>query len=96
MSPRVLLGVFVFALGCGSGAPYCSEFLDATGRPIVYCPDGRQDPVCDYPGETAHFEEGEMGITLVGGERAGCNTEFEVVCPLGTVGEPYCITDPEL
>ena len=47
-------------------------------------------------GVQARFEEGEMGIRLVGGERAGCNTEFEVVCPLGTVGEPRCITDPEL
>jgi hypothetical protein len=92
---RRVLFVLVLA-GCGGSDPYCSEFVDITGRPAAFCPDSRQDPVCDYAGQRAHFEERDMALELVGGERATCTVELEVVCPMGTVGEPYCITDPEL
>jgi hypothetical protein len=91
-----LLSLALFAAACGSDAPYCSEFIDISGRPTVYCPNARQDPVCDLEGDHARFVEGPMGLELVGAERATCNVEEVVICPPGTVGEPYCITDPEL
>ncbi|MFK7985442.1 MAG: hypothetical protein AB8I08_05385 [Sandaracinaceae bacterium] len=82
--------------GCDNG-PYCGEFEDMAGRRVAFCPNPRQDPVCDLPGEEARFEEGPGGgLTLVGGERGSCNAEGIVVCPMGTIGEPYCITDPQL
>jgi hypothetical protein len=81
----------LLVLGCGSSDPYCSEFVDATGRAAAYCPNPRDEPVCDLPGERAHFEETPMGILLMGGRRATCDGEFEIVCPLDTVGEAYCI-----
>lgn len=84
------------AAGCGSNDPYCGEFVDITGRAAVYCPGVRDDPVCDLEGQRAHFEETSSGLRLVGGARPTCNAQFEVVCPDGTVGEAYCITDPEL
>ncbi len=97
MVRRFLLSLPLFLFfACGGNEPYCSEFVDATGLAAAYCPGPRDEPVCDYPGERAHFEEGPMGISLVGGARASCNREDEVVCPTGTVGDPYCITDPEL
>ena len=84
------------AAGCGPDY-YCSEFDDATGRPVVFCSNPRAEPVCDLPGDEARFEEDpEMGLVLVGAERAECSSEREVVCPMGTVGDPYCIIDPEL
>ena len=89
--PLVLLA----AAGCGPDY-YCSEFDDVTGRPVVFCDNPRAEPVCDLPGDEARFEEGDMGLTLVGAERATCNTDREVVCPMGTVDPPYCIIDPEL
>ncbi len=80
-------------LGCGSSDPYCSDFVDATGRAAAYCPSPRDEPVCDLPGERAHFQTGAMGgVVLSGGLRASCDADFQVICPPGTVGEPYCIT----
>lgn len=90
------LALLLGGLGCGSNDPYCGEFDDSTGRAIAYCPNPRQDPVCDEPGDEAHFEEGTAGWMLVGGAYARCDEDREVACPTDTVGEPYCITDPEL
>lgn len=92
---RLWIAIALTVLGC-SNAPYCGEFVDATGRPVVYCPGPRDEPVCDFPDDQARFEVGLRGYTLVGGLRASCNSEREVVCPAGTVGEAYCILDPEL
>jgi hypothetical protein len=88
--------VSISAFACTSNEPYCSDFIDATGRAAVYCPGPRDEPVCDYPGQMAHFEEGSLGIVLVGGERPSCNADDEVVCPDTTTGDAYCIRDPEL
>jgi hypothetical protein len=82
-------------VGC-SDAPYCSEFVDMTGRSVAFCPSPRADPVCDRPGEEAHFEMSAGGFMLVGGDYARCSVEEVVTCPMGTVGVPYCVTDPEL
>jgi len=95
IGPAFLL-VFLFCWGCADGAPYCGLPEDATGRLVAYCDNPRAEPVCDLPGEEAHFEMEAMGLRLVGGLRAGCSTDDVIVCPMGTVGESYCITDPEL
>ena len=91
-----VLAACLSLLGCGDGSPYCGLPADITDRLAVYCDDPRSDPVCDYPGETAGFEDTASGLRLVGGEFAACNFDDEVECPPGTVGEPYCIVDPEL
>ena len=93
---RLLVLSFLLATGCADGSPYCALPEDATGRLVAYCGNPRQEPVCDRPGMEAHYEESGTGLHLVGGERAGCSIEDAITCPLGTVGEPYCITDPEL
>lgn len=92
------IALFVLcAAGCGGNDPYCGEYVDITGRAAVYCPGVRDEAVCDLEGQRAHYAVGADGrLQLVGGTRARCNEEFEVVCPPGTEGEPYCITDPEL
>lgn len=92
----IAAAAFFGALACGGNEPYCSEFVDITGRAAAYCPGPRDEPVCDLEGERGRFEEGSMGLTLVGAVRATCNAEREVVCAAATSGEPYCITDPEL
>ena len=79
---------------CSSGAT-CSDILDSSGRPIVLCP-ARHVAVCNLPGEEARFENEGAGLQLIGGLPAGCSTDFEVVCPSGTEGDPFCIVDPEL
>lgn len=92
-----LLSSLVFLLpACGSSDPYCSDFVDETGRAVVFCPGPRDEPVCDEPGDEARFEMSELGFRLVGGQRASCDDEDVVVCPMGTLEPPYCITDPEL
>lgn len=88
---RNVVVLALFLLACGSSDPYCSEFVDATGRAAAYCPSPRDEPVCDLPGERAHFRETPTGIVLSGGRHASCNADFEVVCPHETVGAPYCI-----
>lgn len=86
----------IIAAGCGND-PYCGLPLDATGREVVYCPGVRDVAVCDLEGQRAHYEESSRGrYELVGASRATCTADSEVVCPAGTVGSPYCITDPEL
>jgi hypothetical protein len=95
LAPWVALAASAAAAGC-SNAPFCGEFVDLTGRPAVYCPGPRDEPVCDFPDQTARFEVGTRGWELVGGARATCSSEGEVVCPTGTTGQAYCITDPEL
>jgi len=98
MDPRLrwLLPLIVLAgVGCANG-PTCGLPLDATGRLVVYCDNPRDEGVCDEPGQQAHYESGAMGVQLVGGQRASCDVNDVVVCPAGTVGEAYCITDPEL
>jgi len=91
----ILLGALM-CIGCGTGNPSCGLPADATGRLIVYCDDPRQEGVCDEMGMEAHYESGAMGVQLVGGQRASCDADDQIVCPMGTVGDPYCITDPEL
>ena len=93
---RLCLVAILCALGCGSGEPYCGLPEDATGRLIAYCGSPREEPVCNEPGQEAHFEMGGSGLVLVGGQRASCSSDDEVVCPTGTIGEAFCITDPEL
>ncbi|MCB9592545.1 MAG: hypothetical protein H6719_07425 [Sandaracinaceae bacterium] len=83
-------------VGCGSADPYCGLPADATGRLIAYCGSPREEPVCNEPGQEAHYEMGATGLVLVGGQRASCGIDDEIVCPVGTVGEAFCITDPEL
>jgi len=95
MRRALLVLVALAAFGCDNG-PYCGQPADVTGRLIPYCDDPRQEPVCDEPGMEAHYEDTAMGVRLVGGRRAICDIEDEIVCPMGTVGEAYCITDPEL
>lgn len=91
----IALGVG-FVLAACSDAPFCGAINDATGRPVVFCPGPRDEPVCDFEDDRARFELGRNGYALVGGARASCSTERRVVCPPGTVGEPYCLLDPEL
>ncbi len=87
----------IAAAGCGGNDPYCGLPLDATGREVVYCPGVRDVAVCDLEGERAHYEESSRGrYELFGALRATCTADSEVVCPAGTVGAAYCITDPEL
>lgn len=95
---RLWIGIALalVAVGCGGNEPYCGDYVDITGRAAAYCPGPRDDPVCDLPGERAHYEDGTMGLHLAGGMRASCNADFEIQCPTGTVGPAYCITDPEL
>ncbi len=93
---RLLALAFVLSLGCSDGSPYCGLPEDLTGRLVVYCDSPRDEAVCDLPGEEAHYEMGATGLYLAGGLRAGCDIDDEISCPLGTVGEAYCITDPEL
>ena len=87
--------LFVASWGC-QPSPYCGLPADATGRLVAYCDNPRREPVCDLPEMMAHFEDSGRGLVLVGGERARCDATDEVACPPRTVGEPYCITDPEL
>lgn len=93
---RLLPLAFLLSLGCADGAPFCGLPLDATGRLVPYCDNPRDEPVCDLPGMEAHYEMGAMGLLLVGGARASCNMDDEIACPLGTVGEAFCLRDPEL
>jgi len=93
---RPLLAIAcLLAAGCAD-TPYCGLPEDATGRLIAYCDNPRAEPVCDLPGEEAHYEMGALGLRLVGGLRAACGIDDEIACPMGSVGEAYCITDPEL
>lgn len=87
--------LFVLLLGC-SNDPLCSEWVDATGYPAAYCPSMDQTPVCDAPGEEARFEESGGEVVLIGGDDAQCTMSFELECPPGTTGEPYCLTVPRL
>lgn len=98
MAHRFAMAVLVLgAVGCGSNEPFCGEYVDITGRAVVYCPGVRDEAVCDFEGQRARYETTADGrLQLVGGARAYCNEDFEVVCPPGTEGEPYCLTDPEL
>lgn len=93
---RASLCFALLLAACGSGEPYCGLPADITDRLTVYCDSPRQDPVCNYPGQEPRYEDTAAGLRLVGGEIAGCNTDDEVECPLGTEGPPVCITDPEL
>ncbi|MCA9604585.1 MAG: hypothetical protein KC619_03260 [Myxococcales bacterium] len=91
--------LFLFALlatGCMDAGPYCGLPADATGRLVPYCGNARAEPVCSYPGQEAHYEMGAAGLLLVGGERASCGADDEITCPMGTEGEAFCLTDPEL
>lgn len=90
------LALVLLASGCAASGPYCGLPADATGRLIPYCGNPRQEPVCNLPGMEAHYEMGSSGLVLVGAERAACDADDEIVCPAGTVGEAFCITDPEL
>lgn len=94
--PRRLLLIALLVPGCADGAPYCGLPEDATGRLVAYCGNPRQEPVCDYPGMDAHYEDGASGLVLIGGARASCDAEDEIACPTGTEGPAYCLTDPEL
>ena len=95
---RVLLVLGALALGsaCGPDGPYCGLPADITNRLTVYCPSDAEDPVCDFPGMEAHYEDTASGLRLVGGELATCDTDDNAACPPGTVGEPRCLPDPEL
>ncbi|MBX3276201.1 MAG: hypothetical protein KF729_38465 [Sandaracinaceae bacterium] len=75
---------------------FCGQPRDATGRLVPLCENQREEPVCDEPGSMARYEEGLSGLVLVGGQRALCDGDDVVICPAGTVGEPYCLLDPEL
>ncbi|UJR79599.1 hypothetical protein [Sandaracinus amylolyticus] len=94
---RALAALLVLGLAaCGSEVdPYCSEVDDPTGRGVALCRAGSETPVCDVPGETAHWERTSSGgaVRLVGGTLAFCDDAREVVCTDRSVA-PYCL--PEL
>ncbi|MGE0791365.1 MAG: hypothetical protein AB7S26_37165 [Sandaracinaceae bacterium] len=83
-------------LGCTGPEAYCGLPQDITMRLTAYCSDIDSDPVCDYEGQEAHYEDTPSGLRLVGGAPATCDMDDAIVCPGGTVGEPRCIRDPEL
>ncbi|HHH28555.1 MAG TPA: hypothetical protein ENK57_09440 [Polyangiaceae bacterium] len=96
LRPAIIAALALAASAGCAPPPYCGLPADATGRLVAYCDSPRDQPVCDEPDAEAHFEEGARGIQLVGGRVASCSSDDELVCPPGTVGEPYCITDPQL
>ncbi len=94
---RFVVLLALAAPACGGNDPYCGLPLDVTGREVIYCPGVHDTPVCDLEGMHTHFEVSATGRReLVGGVHATCDEEGEVTCPAGTMGEAYCITDPEL
>lgn len=101
--PRIPFATLVCSLalsslthGCAQENPYCALPADATSRLTPYCRGIHDVALCDLPGEVAHFEETGVGLRLVGGVHATCDAADEIVCPPGSVGEPYCVRDPEL
>lgn len=96
MARRLSFLLVLLVAGCADAGPYCGLPEDATGRLVPYCGNARAEPVCDFPGEEAHYEMGATGLVLVGGARASCDSNDEIACPMGTVGEAFCLTDPEL
>ncbi len=92
----IVIALALFAVACGSNEPYCGDYVDITGRAAAYCPGPRDDPVCDLPGQQAHFGDGTLGLELQGGARATCDADFHVACPTGTTGPAYCLRDPSL
>ena len=92
---RLLLLSLVVLGACASPPAYqCSTPTDLGGRGIPLCQRGTDNPVCDDPGMTAHYEATPMGgYTLVGGTTADCDTSNQVVCPDRTE-TPRCIAQP--
>ncbi len=93
---RRFLLVSVTVLGaCASPPNYsCSSPTDLGDRGIALCSHGTDNPVCDSPGMTAHYEENPMGgYSLVGGTTADCDVNNQVVCPDRTE-TPRCIAQP--
>ena len=83
--------VLLCLVGMGFGAPAAAQ---PEGDAAIYAQRHFERGAELY--REARFEEGASGVQLVGGQRATCNAEDEVVCPTGTLDPPYCITDPEL
>jgi hypothetical protein len=92
---RSVLLLSVVALGCAAPPPYqCSSPVDTSGRGLALCHAANDIPVCDDPGEMAHYVDDAMGgHVLAGGTHAICDGSNQVVCPDRTV-MPHCIAQP--
>lgn len=92
---RSLVLVAAALTACAAPPPYqCSSPIDMSGRGLALCRVATQTPVCDLPGEMAHYEMTPMGgYTLIGATTADCDASNQVVCADRTV-LPRCIEQP--
>lgn len=85
-----LLALAVSLAACAPPPPMgCTSTADGSGRGIPYCNAADEIPVCDAPGEMAHFT-GSSITTLEGGTLALCDSSNQLVCGDRTVA-PRCV-----